>query len=139
MNGPILIIHAPDYADQASLLCESLELAGFLAFTFEEILGDTTHSTIREKWSTIASFFSAFIFLASPRLFENDFLIEMAHEALSTKKFIPLIYGYRQGIPSWFLNKSIDISPDEKDTVRGWNRLVAILNRFVGILYSSPN
>lgn len=132
MTDAVFILHAPDSIGVATYICANLNQSGISAITYLQAVGESSRSEVQANWDTLAEFVPVFLILASPGLFQDSFLVEMARDVLSSKKALPVIYGQARDLPTWFSHQALTLSAKKKEAARGWNHLIDALSRFIG-------
>jgi len=135
MAGMILILHAPDACEEAEELRFELGQIGFRAITFKRVTKRSSKQEIIRAYADLILSVSVVIVLASPLVFTDPLLSEIALNSSVEKKMLPVVFGYEEiNPPDWFRDP-IRLISGVKDDPRQWNRLIGSLQRRTGNHY----
>ena len=133
----VLILHAPDACEEATELRFELGRLGFRAVTFKRVTHHSSKVEILRAYVDLILSVSVVIILASPDLFTDSLLNEIALNASVEKKMLPVVFGHEEAeLPEWFSHPICLISGAKDDHVQ-WNKLIGSLQRRTGNYFQS--
>lgn len=130
MPRKILIIHGEDALKEAVWMQNELEVRGYASWTFASAMEKaplTGYIIVYHRKLVEESL--AVLAIASPRFFKNGFLVELARQAIISKKFTPVLSGHEGTKQAfWFSSFTpIDFNRRDKKLDLEWQRLANIL------------
>ena len=129
----ILIVHESTQYDLALRLVHALTISGLDAVSCQDLFAGNTSVEIREDLDKVFTVTAVFIVLADSKIFENNFLLEIIHDANRLKKSVNIHVEPAASRPTWFTPQ---IVLNSRPSERLWNQ---VLERVKPFFHNQPS